>query len=408
VDDPAGGTAAAVARDSWTRLLAVTARVLGDLDLAEDALAEAFAAALERWPVDGIPANPEGWLVATARRRAIDQIRRGRRYAEKLRLLAATLDDGPGDAPSSIPDERLRLVFTCCHPALARDGQVALALRYLCGLRTGEIARLFLVPEATMAARLTRAKKKIAAAGIPYQVPRDDQLPERLAGVLAVLYLVFSEGYAATGGASPIRAELCDRAVGMARLVAALLPDQPEASGLLALVLLQDSRRDARLDPAGRLVLLPEQDRRRWDLGKIRDGLAALDAALRGGTAGPYTIQASIAAEHARAGRPAGTDWAAIVRWYDALAAVAPSPVVALNRAVAVAMAAGPAAGLALLDGLRDEPALRGNHLLPGARGGLLRRLGRDTEADAAYAEAAVLARTGAERDFYRRAGAMS
>jgi RNA polymerase sigma-70 factor (ECF subfamily) len=396
------GAAAAVARDSWTRLLAVTARVLGDLDLAEDALADAFAAALERWPVDGVPANPEGWLVATARRRAIDQLRRGRRYAEKLRLLAATLDDGPPDAPSSIPDERLRLVFTCCHPALARDGQVALALRYLCGLRTAEIARLFLVPEATMAARLTRAKKKIAAAGIPYQVPRDDQLPDRLAGVLAVLYLVFSEGYAATGGSTPIRAELCDRAVAMARLVAALLPDQPEAAGLLALVLLQDSRREARLDGAGRLVLLPEQDRSRWDAGKVRDGLAALDAALRAGTAGPYTIQAAIAAEHARAPRAAGTDWAAIVAWYDALAKVAPSPVVALNRAVAVAMVDGPEAGLALLDGLRGEPALAGNHLLPGARAGLLRRLGRP--AAAAYAEAFELARTDAERDFYRRA----
>jgi RNA polymerase sigma-70 factor (ECF subfamily) len=399
----ASASAEAVARDSWTRLVAVTARLLGDLDLAEDALADAFAAALERWPADGVPANPEGWLVATARRRAIDQLRRGRRYAEKLRLLAATLDEGPPDAPSSIPDERLRLVFTCCHPALARDAQVALALRYLCGLRTAEIARLFLVPEATMAARLTRAKKKIAAAGIPYQVPRDDQLPDRLAGVLAVVYLVFSEGYAASGGSTPIRAELCDRAVAMARLVARLLPDRPEASGLLALVLLQDSRRDARLDAAGRLVLLADQDRGRWDAAEIRDGLAALEAALAGGTAGPYTIQAAIAAEHARAARAADTDWAAIVGWYDALAKAAPSPVVALNRAVAVAMVDGPAAGLALLEELRGEPALAANHLLPGARGGLLRHLGRDADAAAAYAEAFELARTDAERDFYRR-----
>lgn len=278
---------------------------------------------------------------------------------------------------------------------------MALALRYLCGLSTAEVARLFLVPEPTMAARLTRAKKKIAAAGIPYRVPGDAELPDRLAGVLSVVYLVFTEGYAATAGPGPGRAELADRAVDMARLLAELMPDEPEVHGLLALLLLQDSRRAARVDDQGRLVLLPDQDRGRWDRRRAEEGLAELDRATRSALVGPYTVQAAIAAEHARASGPDRTDWPAIRRWYDVLLDLAPTPVVAMNRAVAVAMVDGPGPGLLALDALSDEPSLRGNHLFHGARAQLLRRLGREDEALEALDRARRCARTDAERAFY-------
>ena len=376
-------------------------RHLGSLDLAEDALQDAFAAALESWPRDGAPANPDGWLVTVARRRATDEIRRRRTYAAKLRLLAATdsMPEEEAQPPSSLADDRLRLVFTCCHPALARDAQIALSLRHLCGLTTEETARLFLVPTATMAARLTRAKKKIAAAGIPYRVPSDGELPERLDGVLAVVYLLFTEGYAASSGPAPVRAELVERAIAMGRLLSELLPAQPEVHGLLALMLLQDARRDARLDADGRIVLLPDLDRSRWNAEAIAEGLALLRRALA--DPGPYTIQAAIAAEHATAATAADTDWAAIVRWYDLLSRMTPTPIVAMNRAVAVAMRDGPAAGLALLDPLSEEPALRNHHLLHGARGQLLRQANRPDEAVAAFVRAQACARTDAERQFY-------
>ena len=336
-----------------------------------------------------------------ARRRATDAIRRQRTYEGKLRLLAATEStaEEASAPPSRVVDDRLRLVFTCCHPALAREAQVALALRHLCGLTTEEAARLFLVPVPTMAARLTRAKKKIAAAGIPYRVPADAELPERLGSVLAVVYLLFTEGYAPSTGPGPLRAELADRAIGMGRLVAELLPGHPEPRGLLALMLLQDARRATRFDETGGILLLPDQDRSRWDAGEIAEGLELLNQALR--DPGPYTVRAAIAAEHATAASADDTDWAAIVRWYDLLLALTPTLVVAMNRAVAVAMRDGPAAGLALLDPLADEPALRRNHLLHGARAQLLRRLDREHSARQAYDAALQLARTDAKRAFY-------
>ena len=373
-------------------------------------------AALETWPRDGVPRNPGAWITTTARNRALDRIRRARRQALKLAEIESALVDGGGQeddvrlgSDSRLADDRLRLVFTCCHPALAMDARVALTLRTLGGLTTPEIARAFLVPEATLAQRLVRAKKKIRDAGIPYRVPPDELLPERLDGVLAVLYLVFNEGYSATAGDELVRRELCVEAIRLARLVAELMPDQPETVGLLALLLLQDSRRDARVGPDGSLTLLEDQDRGRWDRAEIAEGLALVDRALAaalagvGSRPGPYLLQAAIAAGHARARRADETDWRAIVGLYDALVADVPTPVVELNRAVAVAMADGPRAGLVLMDALGAEGALDGYHLFHAARADLLRRVGRRDEAAGAYRRAVDLASNQTERTFLER-----
>jgi RNA polymerase sigma-70 factor, ECF subfamily len=373
-------------------------------------------AALETWPRDGVPRNPGAWITTTARNRALDRIRRARRQALKLAEIESALVDGGGQeddvrlgSDSRLADDRLRLVFTCCHPALAMDARIALTLRTLGGLTTPEIARAFLVPEATLAQRLVRAKKKIRDAGIPYRVPPDELLPERLEGVLAVLYLVFNEGYSATAGDELVRRELCAEAIRLARLVAELMPDQPETVGLLALLLLQDSRRDARVGPDGSLTLLEDQDRGRWDRAEIAEGLALVDRALAAALAGvgtrpgPYLLQAAIAAGHARARRADETDWRAIVGLYDALVAEVPTPVVELNRAVAVAMADGPRAGLVLMDALGAEGALDGYHLFHAARADLLRRVGRRDEAAGAYRRAVDLASNQTERTFLER-----
>ncbi|HEY6747204.1 MAG TPA: sigma-70 family RNA polymerase sigma factor [Mycobacteriales bacterium] len=392
-------TAAAVERahqEHWGRLLALLTRLLGSLDAAEESLQDAYEIALTAWARTGVPDRPDAWLLTAARRRATDRFRREATLARKLPLLAIPEPDEPEVEMSTIPDERLRLLFTCCHPALPAEARIALTLRLLGGLTTAEIARAFLVPEPTMAARITRAKKKIAAAGIPYRVPSDAELPERLAGVLAVLYLVFTEGHSATSGDEPVRHELCDEAIRLARVVMALMPDEPEAAGLLALLLLQHARRDARTGPDGRLVLLPDQDRTRWDAGQIAEGRALLRAAAGRGPAGPYLVQAAIAAEHARAATAADTAWNRIAALYAALEELTGSPVVRLNRAVAVAEVDGPEAGLALLAGVE----LPGFHLLPATRADLLRRLGRVEEAAAAYAEAIARAGNAADREF--------
>ncbi|HST63814.1 MAG TPA: sigma-70 family RNA polymerase sigma factor [Mycobacteriales bacterium] len=395
-------TRAAVERahqEHWGRLLALLTRLVGNLDVAEESLQDAYEIALTAWARDGVPARPEAWLLTAARRRATDRFRRDAVLARKLPLLV--LPEEPEVEPdmSTIPDERLRLLFTCCHPALPADARVALTLRLLGGLTTAEIARAFLVPEPTMAARITRAKKKIAAAGIPYRVPSDTELPERLAGVLAVLYLVFTEGHSASSGDEPVRRELCDEAIRLARVVVALMPDEPEAAGLLALLLLQHARRDARTGPDGQLVLLPEQDRSRWDADQIAEGLALLRAAARRAPAGPYLVQAAIAAEHARAATAADTAWDRIAALYAVLEDLTGSPVVRLNRAVAVAEVDGPAAGLALL----ADVELPGFHLLSATRADLLRRLGRVAEAAAEYTVAIAGAGNAADRTFLTR-----
>jgi RNA polymerase sigma-70 factor (ECF subfamily) len=370
---------------------------------------DALGAAVARWPRDGIPSRPGAWLTTTARNRAIDRLRREAIGAGKLREAARLAPAGSGHraedpdaaaAASGVRDDRLRLMFTCCHPALALESRVALTLRTLAGLTTAEIARAFLVPEETMSKRLTRAKRKIRDAGIPYQVPPAHLLPDRTAGVLGVLYLLFNEGYAAAAGADLIRHGLCEEAIRLARLLTALLPGEPEARGLLALMLLNHARRAARVDDAGDLVLLEDQDRARWDRDEIAEGTAELEAALRAGRRGPYQVQAAIAACHAAA---AGTDWAQVAGLYGQLARLVPSPVVELNRAVAVAMADGPAAGLALADALAATGALAGYHLLPATRADLLRRLGRAAEAAAAYREALALASTEPERRYLAR-----
>jgi RNA polymerase sigma-70 factor, ECF subfamily len=384
--------------------VASLARVLGDLDLAEDAVQEAYATAIERWPRDGVPRSPGAWILRTARNNAIDRLRRRRRYGEKLRELAALAPGEPEEEVrvTTIPDDRLPLFFACCHPALAMEARVALTLRTLGGLSTAEVARAFLVGETAMARRLVRAKGKIRAAGIPFALPEDHELPDRLASVLAVLYLAFNEGYLATSADSLVRRELCDEAIRLARVLVTLMPDEPEARGLLALMLLNHARRDARVDASGAMVLLEDQDRARWDAAQVEEGLA-LVAAVRRAPPGFYAVQAAIAAEHARAPSANVTDWERIAGLYELLAAGWPAPVVTLNRAVAVAMAGDVETGLAIVDELVASGDLDGYHLLDATRADFLRRLGRAEEARAAYRAAEAGATSPVERAFLER-----
>jgi RNA polymerase sigma-70 factor (ECF subfamily) len=400
-------------RQEWGRITAALIHQTGDWDLAEECAQDAFTQALRRWPREGVPNRPGAWLMTVARNRAIDRLRRGSTYRAKLEELTVLAsretgadspapggDDGDDSGDGGVPDERLRLIFTCCHPALAMEARVALTLRTLTGLSTAEIARAFLVPEATMAKRLVRAKHKIAHARIPYRVPSAAALPQRVPGVLAVLYLVFNEGYSASVGDDLIRRDICDRAVALTQVLAELLPAEPEAKGLLALMLFHRSRQAARVNDRGDLVTLEDQDRTRWDQAQIKLARRHLEAALGARRPGQYQLQAAIAACHAAAPAALATDWPTIARLYQYLADMTGSPVVELNRAVAVAMADGPAAGLALVERLAAGGALAGYYLLPATRADFLRRLGRSDEAASAYEEAAALAGTAPERRF--------
>jgi RNA polymerase sigma-70 factor (ECF subfamily) len=411
--DPAAAAELAFRRER-TAVLATLIRQLGDLQIAEDALQDAFVAAIATWPRDGVPANPAAWLTTTARRRAIDRLRRGRtqagradRAAELARLEAQGHDDeGPG---SAVDDDRLRLMFTCCHPALAPPARTALTLRMLGGLTTAEIARAFLVQETTMGQRISRAKGKIAAARIPYEVPSRDMLAERVEGVLSVIYLIFNEGYSAATGPRLVRGELCGEAIRLGRLVTELMPAEAEAWGLLALMALNDARRAARVDAEGRYVALGDQDRRLWDSERIAEGTAALDRAIALRSPGPYQLQAAICALHLEAASAEETDWSQVADLYGALAAVAPSPVVAVNRAVAVGFAAGPRAGLAALAEPLADPRLRDYQPLHAAHAELLRRAGDADGATAAYRRAIALSANSVERrELERRLGALT
>jgi RNA polymerase sigma-70 factor (ECF subfamily) len=407
-NDPAAAVADAHRRE-WAFVLAATARVAGDIDLAEECVQDAYVAALSAWSREGVPRNPAAWLTTAARRRAIDAHRRDRTLRSKLPLL---IEPAPLLAPATppagepepeddvIPDDRLRLVFTCCHPALAREVQVALTLRLVCGLSTAEIAQAFLVPEPTMAARVTRAKKKISAARIAYRVPVAAELPDRLDAVLTVVHLLYTTGHTAPAGENLVRDDLVERAVGLARMLRTLMPDEREVRGLLALLLLTDARRATRADADGRLLLLAEQDRSQWDRRAISEGTALVTDALRGGRPGRFALQAAIAALHAEAPSYGDTDWPQILLLYDGLSRVWTSPVVALNRAVALAMAEGPEAGLAEIGDLERGGHLAGYRYLPAAKADLLRQLGRPAEAAQAYREALELTANQAERDF--------
>ena len=394
-------------RAEWGKVVATLIGMTGDWDLAEECAQEAFAQALKAWPRDGIPRRPGAWLTTVARNRALDRLRRGASEAAKLQQ-AAILTPHENTAGSDvdgedIPDERLRLIFTCCHPALSLEARVALTLRTLAGLTTAEIARAFLTAEQTMAKRLVRAKQKIRNAGIPYRVPPAHLLPERTAGVLAVLYLLFNEGYTATTGTQLLRLDLCAEAIRLARALAGLMPDEPEAAALLALMLFHHSRRASRVNEAGNLVTLEEQDRSLWDRAEIAEGVSVLESAARRGLRGPYLVQAAIAQCHATAAAAADTDWALIADLYGSLAALVPSPVIDLNRAVAVGMADGPTAGLELVDRLAASGKLAGYYLLPATRADLLRRLGRHAQSAASYREALDLAVNDAERRYLER-----
>jgi len=404
----AAETVEAVYRSDWGRIVATLIGLVGDLDLAEECAQEAFAAAMDQWPVSGVPEFPRAWIVQTARHKAIDRIRRKARFEEKVESYATsglirTLEEPDYDT-SEIPDDRLRLIFTCCHPALALEAQVALTLRTLCGLETDEIARAFLVPAATMAQRLVRAKRKIRDARIPYTVPETTDMAERIDAVLTVIYLVFNEGYAATRVGPLVRTDLCAEAIRLGRLVRSLMRPLPpaEATALLALMLLHDARREARVDDAGDLVVLEEQDRSRWDQQQIAEALPLVEEAFRG-RPGPFALQAAIAAVHCQAARAQDTDWPQIVRLYDLLERMQPSPIVSLNRAVAVAMVNGPPPALALIDQLADDGDLANYHLLHAARADLLRRLGSSVEAAKSYQRALALVTNDSERRFLER-----
>jgi RNA polymerase sigma-70 factor, ECF subfamily len=400
-----------VYRSDWGRIVATLIGLVGDFDLAEEAAQEAFTAAVDHWPSSGVPEFPRAWIIQTARHKAIDRLRRQANLAEKLEVHGPKLEPSvdPDYDNTEIPDDRLRLIFTCCHPALAQEAQVALTLRSMCGLETDEIARGFLVPVPTMAQRLVRVKRKIRDAGIPYVVPGTDDMAGRLDTVLTVIYLVFNEGYAATRGGLLVRTDLCAEAIRLGRLVRSLMTEsitgsQPpaEATGLLALMLLHDARRDARLDEAGDIVVLEEQDRSRWNQKQIAEALPLVEGAFRGG-AGPYALQAAIAAEHCQAARAEATNWSQILRLYDLLERVQPSPVVSLNRAVAVAMADGVRPALAILDALEATGHLENYHLLHATRADLLRRMGSPEEAAKSYARALALVTNESERRFLER-----